>query len=81
MGAEKYYQEHGVDYRNPHEEKIKIALLKGLSKWKPKMSKVLDLACGSGEITLMLESLGVKEITAMDPYTVEAFKKRTKREC
>ena len=45
------------------------------------MSKVLDLACGSGEITLMLESLGVKDITAMDPYTVEAFKKRTKKEC
>lgn len=41
-----------------------------LAKWKPKLIKVLDLACGSGEITLILKSLGVKNIVAMDPYTM-----------
>lgn len=42
---------------------------------------MLDLACGSGEITLMLQSLGVKNIVAIDPYTMLAFKKRTGQEC
>ncbi len=40
-----------------------------LTKWKPSLKKVLDLACGSGEITLMLQELGVQKIDATDPYT------------
>ncbi|CAK77756.1 unnamed protein product (macronuclear) [Paramecium tetraurelia] len=81
IGHEQYYQEYGSNYKNPHEDKIKQVLLMGLTKWKPKLIKVLDLACGSGEITLILKSLGVKNIVAIDPYTMEAFKKRTGEEC
>ncbi|CAD8070232.1 unnamed protein product [Paramecium sonneborni] len=81
MGHQQYYQQHGSNYQNPHEHKIKQLLLIALTEWKPKLTKVLDLACGSGEITLMLQSLGVKNIVAIDPYTMLAFKKRTGQEC
>ena len=31
--------------------------------------KILDLACGSGEITLVLQQIGYKNIEGVDPYT------------
>jgi hypothetical protein len=39
---------------------------------------VLDLACGSGEVTLALIGAGVKpaDIDACDPYTMEAIRNR-----
>ena len=45
------------------------------------MTRVLDLACGSGEVTLVLNSLGVINVDGMDPYTVKAYEKRTKGRC
>lgn len=45
---------------------------------------MLDLACGSGEVTLALqEMIGADKlvITATDPYTHIAFKERTGKDC
>ncbi|MCC6905320.1 MAG: class I SAM-dependent methyltransferase, partial [Anaerolineae bacterium] len=39
----------------------------------------LDLACGSGEATLALQALGFTHITGCDPYTGEAYTRRTGR--
>jgi SAM-dependent methyltransferase len=41
------------------------------------MAQVLDLACGSGEATLVLRELGVQHITGCDPYTGAAYLART----
>lgn len=38
---------------------------------------MLDLATGSGEITLALRELGVKHIDAIDPFTYHAYLERT----
>eukprot|EP00826_Nyctotherus_ovalis_P061643 TRINITY_DN8790_c0_g1_i15.p2 TRINITY_DN8790_c0_g1~~TRINITY_DN8790_c0_g1_i15.p2 ORF type:complete len:136 (-),score=12.97 TRINITY_DN8790_c0_g1_i15:88-495(-) len=38
---------------------------------------VFDLACGSGEASAAFQQAGVKEIVGCDPYTHEAFVKRT----
>ena len=51
-GVKAFYEEEGEDYRNPHEKQIKELLLdkKDLIK-----GLVLDLACGSGEVTLAIK--------------------------
>jgi SAM-dependent methyltransferase len=85
----KGYEKHGVRgfyerfcdaYRNPHEAAIRSALHAGLSRWQVDLSRVLDLACGSGEVTLALQELGCTSIDGIDPYTAEAYRKRTGRQ-
>lgn len=79
-GVEGFYEQHGGDYRNPHEAAVRLALREGLSRWQVDLSHVLDLACGSGEVTLALLELGCDQIDGTDPYTVEAYRARTGRQ-
>ncbi len=79
-GVRGYYEEHGKQYRNPHEAAIRTALHAGFSRWQVDLSRVLDLACGSGEVTLVLQELGCMDISGIDPYTVEAYRTRTGRQ-
>ena len=76
-GVRGFYEQFGEEYRNPHEAAICSALHKGLSRWQVDLSRVLDLACGSGEITIALQELGCTSIDGIDPYTVEAYRART----
>jgi SAM-dependent methyltransferase len=77
-GVNGYYSQYGSDYRNPHEDRLTTVVRQLVEKWALKPTdRVLDLACGSGEITLMLRQLGFKAINGIDPYTSEAFEKRT----
>jgi len=78
-GVRGFYEQHGEAYRNPHESAIRLALHAGLSRWSLDMSRVLDLACGSGEVTLALQELGCTNIVGIDPYTAEAYRARTGR--
>jgi len=75
-GVENYYLKNGGIYRNPHEKIIQklvsVALIKGYIG-----EKILDLCCGSGEVTL---ALGDRDITGVDPYTDKAYFKRTGKE-
>jgi SAM-dependent methyltransferase len=76
-GVRGFYQHYGEAYRNPHEAAIHLALHTGLSCWQLDLSRVLDLACGSGEVTLALQALGCTSIEGIDPYTAEAYRART----
>ena len=91
-GATKYYTSHGTEYRNPHEFLLKMALMQSLfhcgSAWitPSDLSRVLDLCCGSGEITLFLRAYAEAHslcdavpmvIDGVDPYCHEAYKERT----
>jgi SAM-dependent methyltransferase len=76
-GVRGFYQHYGEAYRNPHEAAIHLALHTGLSRWQLDLSRVLDLACGSGEVTLALQALGCTSIEGIDPYTAEAYRART----
>lgn len=78
-GIDGFYQSEGEFYRNPHEFAIVNLLEKALSKMKIKRGRALDLACGSGEATIFLESNGFSFIDGVDPYTHKAYKKRTGR--
>ena len=79
LGIANYYQKHGASYRNPHEPIIRDVLKQALVLWQPDTSRVLDLACGSGEVTLVLRELGINNIEGVDPYTIAAYQERTEQ--
>ena len=76
-GAERYYRRFGASYRNPHEVALRHALQAAVAAWQPDLSRVLDLACGSGEATLALRELGAQAVAGIDPYTQAAYQART----
>jgi hypothetical protein len=80
-GADAYYREHADDYSNPHEPEIAQCIDMAVSRWSLDLSRVLDLAAGSGEATLALRELGAKTIDACDPYLFELYERRTGRPC
>ena len=74
IGVEEYYKKHSLDYSNPHEDIIKKIIL--ICEDKNFIGKkVLDLSCGSGEVSEVLLKFN-HEIYATDPYTVDAYEKR-----
>jgi hypothetical protein len=76
-GVRGYYERHGARYRNPHEAALRQALPAAVGTWRLDLSRVLDLACGSGEVTLALRGLGAAEVEGVDPYTGPAYLART----
>ncbi len=76
-GAPDYYRRFGHAYRNPHEPIIVRSLRTLVPEWRLDLTHVLDLAAGSGEVTLALRSLGAKSIEATDPFTQAAYAERT----
>ncbi len=76
-GARGYYERHGAEYRNPHEDAIAQVLHAVVPQWSLDLSRVLDLACGSGEATLVLRELGAQQIDGVDPYTNAVYLART----
>jgi SAM-dependent methyltransferase len=74
LGVQGYYASHGSSYRNPHEKQIH-ALLETLVP-DLDLSNVLDLACGSGEVTIKLLEHGAT-VSGIDPFTQEAYLART----
>lgn len=79
-GVEGYYKEYGAGYRNPHESVIKELVKLAVEQWRVNTESVLDLACGSGEVTLALYEIGAKRVDGTDPYTYSAYKERTNQE-
>lgn len=76
-GAVGYYARFGAAYRNPHEAVVALALGDAVRRWGLDLSSVLDLAAGSGEATLALRQLGAKRVDGVDPYTGDAYARRT----
>lgn len=88
-GAGGYYEQFGSHYRNPHELAVRHALQAAVATWGLDVSRVLDLACGSGEATLALrddlawqdrlarQGRDAPVIDGVDPYTGAAYQART----
>lgn len=77
LGVEEFYKQNGGKYRNPHELIISKLVKKAISDNLIGES-VLDLCCGSGEITTLM---GSRNTVGLDPYTSEAYEKRTGKSC
>lgn len=75
-----FYESFGAAYRNPHEGAISKLVALGLDRWQLNCDRVLDLACGSGEVTLALRSWGYQNISGIDPFTYDAYRQRTGNE-
>lgn len=78
-GVAGYYAQFGAEYRNPHEQAVRHALHTAVAAWGLDLTRVLDLACGSGEATLALREVGAAHIDGVDPYTAAAYAERTGR--
>ena len=83
-GVENYYKNHGESYKNPHFQNLAYIFPKILKEIpiNPEAS-ILDLACGSGEITQLLIKNGhnPSKIKGMDPYTSKNYEKTTGLTC
>ncbi len=73
LGVTGFYQTHGATYRNPHEKQIHALLVQLATQLN--FSSVLDLACGSGEVSSKILELG-GNISGIDPYTADAYHQR-----
>jgi 2-polyprenyl-3-methyl-5-hydroxy-6-metoxy-1,4-benzoquinol methylase len=78
-GVENYYLQHGSDYENPHFDQVRQLLMQ--NEERIDYSQVLDLSCGSGEVSLVLKELGYADTQASDPYTQEAYTARLGKSC
>lgn len=78
-GVAGFYRSGGADYRNPHAPQIRANLQIVAREWEVDLSDVLDLAAGSGEVTLALRKLGAGRVDGIDPYTFDAYQQRTGR--
>ena len=81
-GADGFYAAKGAEYRNPHEARVRAALRAALAAVGPRLDlrRVLDLCCGSGEVTLFLRDEGgpaVGTVEGLDPFTHAAYEERT----
>ncbi len=76
-GVREFYETYGAAYHNPHEPTIVALLQQIVPLWSLPLDKVLDLACGSGEVTVTLQTLGNPTIEGIDPYTGPAYLART----
>lgn len=81
LGVDAYYRRHASTYRNPHEDAIRAALDGAIGDWSFDLSHVLDLAAGSGEVTLALREFGAMRVDAIDPFTADAYRVRTGAPC
>lgn len=69
FGVDNYYKDFSEEYENPHFETIKELLNKISIE-----GSVLDLCCGSGEVTKILS---INNIVGCDPYMYEVYYKKT----
>jgi SAM-dependent methyltransferase len=76
-GVKAFYQNFGDSYRNPHEATIFKIIQAVNSTYQIDFKKVLDLASGSGEVTLALKALGYTNVDSVEPYTFNAYFERT----
>jgi len=76
IGVEEYYSECHLDYKNPHESIIKTLIEKAKND-RLIGKNVLDLCCGTGEVTQLLKGYNV---TGVDPYMSKAYFNRTGKE-
>lgn len=78
-GVEDYYREHAGAYENPHFPEIKVLLERNLHRIDTRA--VLDFGAGGGEVTQVLQGLGLKNMTGCDPFTFDLYEKNTGLPC
>lgn len=78
LGVSGYYELHSLDYKNPKESIIQ-SLLSYLESHYDLGTSVLDLCCGSGEVSKSLSKS--YNLLGVDPYTYDYYRLETGNEC
>lgn len=81
VGVDDFYKKIGGEYRNPHFNDIRKSLKKINEKKLVDFSDVLDLSCGTGEVTTILNELGYYNVEGLDPYLCNFYEKNTGYKC
>lgn len=76
MGVAEFYERCGGEYLNPHFDSLSKAVKVTSINWELDLSHTLDLCCGGGEITSVLDC-----DVGCDPYTHELYRKNTNKPC
>jgi hypothetical protein len=79
-GTEGYYQAFGDRYENPHLPEIRALLERNRERFDCS-GGVLDFAAGGGEVTRVLQGLGVRDIRGSDPFTHRLYEQNTGLAC
>lgn len=70
-GVDDYYKKYSNDYYNPHQDKIKDLFIKHLRPLISRNDIILDIACGDGLISRMINEhcdCMLKNIDGTDPF-------------
>ncbi len=78
-GVKDYYIKNSENYINLHGCQIRDLLIKNINRFN--FGSVLDLCCGSGEVTRVLLENGIKDVEGADPYTFKLYIKNTGKHC
>lgn len=73
VGVNNFYLYNGGSYVNPHIKDVQFCLRESIKKWNLPITSILDLACGSGEVSACFIP---DNVTGIDPYTRESYFKR-----
>lgn len=74
-GVDDFYRKHGHNYQNPHQKDVHKQLQLVYDEGIFDICNVLDLCCGSGEVSSwVIENGG--NVTGCDPFTHEAYLQR-----
>lgn len=79
FGVETYYSQHGAGYQNPHWDQVRKLLLQ--NEKRIKYNRVLDLACGHGEVSRVLVEMGYENFVGCDPFTWAYYQEKMKANC
>lgn len=77
-GVDGYYK-NIKNYTNPHMEQIKTLLVRNLDKING--LNVLDMCCGSGDVTTTLLNNGIMNVKGSDKYTKSIYIENTGKKC
>ena len=77
LGVEAFYKKNSDSYENPHEKIVHYLLDIANKKGHIGKTKILDLCCGTGQVSNHLKKIGYSNIVGCDPFTNIEFQKRT----
>jgi len=79
FGVKNFYKLNKKTYLNPHIDNVHKCL--DFVTDKIKITNILDLACGNGEVTKYLQQKGITNSIGCDPYLYESYKENTGNNC
>jgi SAM-dependent methyltransferase len=79
FGVAGYYADHADEYTNPHFQQVEALLIR--NRERIDFRKILDLSCGHGEVSGVVQQLGYGDFVGSDPFTFEFYQQKLSAEC